>query len=65
MQCFICDSLKEECNEDCKFFSIGKTKFIVCADCLIYSDPKRDFEDVKELIKAFQEIKKKVQNDLQ
>lgn len=59
MECFICGCSEVDCDEGCKFFAIGKTKFIVCAGCLLYSDPKRDFEDVKDLIKVWQAIKKK------
>lgn len=58
MECFIC-GCGEENEEECKFFAIGRTKFIVCSSCLLFSDPKRDFEDVKDIIRVWQAIKKK------
>ena len=58
MECAICGCFESE--EKSKFFSIGRVKFIVCEECLNHSDPKTDFEDVKEVLRAWQNIKKKI-----
>lgn len=62
MECFICGCSEEqpESQEQCRLFSVGKTKFIVCFKCLTYSDPEKDFEDVKDLMRLWQKIKKKL-----
>jgi len=62
MECFICGCSEEESDKDepCKFFSVGKNKFIVCFKCLTFSDPEKDFEDVKDLMRLWLRIKKKL-----
>ena len=64
MECFICgcseEHIDDEDNQECKLFSVGKTEFFVCFKCLTLSDPEKDFEDVKDLMRLWQKIRKKI-----
>ena len=65
MECYICKVEDfDELEDDCKFFSIGKSKIIVCSRCLSASSPEEDFKDVIRAIEAYQAIDKNLKKKI-